>query len=81
MEKGRKVEILVNGKDWVPTEFFHLSKNDIFRMFEPDGKPVTFLQKTDFVATSEPAADDKGVGIINMCLISDFGKEHPLPMF
>jgi hypothetical protein len=51
--KLRTVQIYINNK-WTPIDFTELHKNDIFRMFEPDGTPVKGnTGSVYFLATSE----------------------------
>lgn len=53
MSKLRKVEVKDNDI-WKEVHFSELKKDDIFRMFEPDGEPVKDLNnKTEFLATSD----------------------------
>jgi hypothetical protein len=44
MGELRKVQILRNG-EWIDSEFKEIKDGDVFRLFEPDGDPVTFHMK------------------------------------
>lgn len=48
----RITEIYWSNK-WIEVAFESLKKGDVFRVFEPDGKPVRDRGATVFVATSD----------------------------
>jgi len=64
MEEYRKIKIFLDGV-WIDISYRHLTKGSIFRMFERDGEPVTFDDKTDFLAASDSYEKD-GVWIIDV---------------
>lgn len=57
----RKCEVMVEGNGWAEIEMKDLIKGDMFRLFEPDGKPVSFYGKTEFYAASTPKPDKNGM--------------------
>jgi hypothetical protein len=53
MDDLRRIEIL-REDGWQEAEFTDIEPNDTFRMFDPDGSPVTDSHgETDFFAVSE----------------------------
>ena len=56
MSNKRTVEIRQNGK-WQTVKFEDLKKSDVFRLFEPDGTPVLWEEKSIFLCTSDASLD------------------------
>jgi len=42
------------GSRWRNTEMKALKKGMIFRLFEPDGTPVVYNEKTEFLVVEDP---------------------------
>lgn len=46
---------------WSTCEFVELKTGDTFRMFEPNGEPVTNSGKCNFVAKGEPYENENAI--------------------
>jgi len=65
----RQVEVYENGS-WRPTSMVLLEPYDVFRMYEPDGKPVMVQGFTMFLATGKPVANG---GVVQVpCIVLPF---------
>lgn len=55
-KKERTVQVLYDGK-WIDLKFEDMKKGHVFRMFEPDGTPVSglgeFAGVTEYLATED----------------------------
>lgn len=59
VELLRLVEVK-KGSKWIIVRLEQIEKGDIFRMTEPDGKPVRMGRKRNFLALSNAFQDDSG---------------------
>ncbi len=51
-EEPRKIEVLRNNV-WVTIKLTEVKKGETFRLFEPDGTPVSHKGKTEFLAKED----------------------------
>lgn len=52
---SRTVQKKIDQNDWRTVKLQELTKGDVFRMFEPDGRPVhDNMRLTEWIAASEP---------------------------
>lgn len=68
MNDKRRVQIRKGGDNWVDILFKDITILETFRVFEPTGELVDVDGNTNFIATSNPYKNNKGVLTIKIVL-------------